>query len=153
MALPMTFTGAAPSLRPSINDAPTLACNHLSLTSGLRRGRCSGTERPCTQARRISPSAGSGLTAANAVPNHRPKKEPLMKIKLTSGLIAVLFILVGALRSAPLTTAFTYQGRLLDKGELATGSYDLHFALYSGSSVGTQTASPLTTASAALSTG
>ena len=76
-----------------------------------------------------------------------------MKIKSSSGLIAALFISVGALRAAPLTTAFTYQGRLLDKGELATGSYDLHFALYSGSSGGSQIGSALTNASVGVSNG
>src|SRR5438445_1173395 len=86
-------------------------------------------------------------------PNHRPKKEPLMKLKLSSGLIVALFILAGALRAAPLTTAFTYQGRLLDKGELATGSYDLHFTLYSGSSGGSQIGSALTNTSVGISNG
>src|SRR5713101_10063975 len=86
-------------------------------------------------------------------PNHRTKKVPLMKIKLSSGLIAALFILVGIVRAAPLTTAFTYQGRLLDKGELATGSYDLHFTLYSGSSGGSQIGSALTNTSAGISNG
>src|SRR5713101_7701747 len=86
-------------------------------------------------------------------PNHRPKKEPLMKIKLSSGLIVALFILAGTLRAAPLTTAFTYQGRLLDKGELATGLYDLRFALYPGSSGGSQIGSALTNASVGVSNG
>src|SRR5260370_23128875 len=85
--------------------------------------------------------------------NHKPKREPLMKIKLSSGLLVALFILVGALRAAPLTTAFTYQGRLLDKGELATGSYDLHFALYAGSSGARQIGSALPTPRVGASNG
>src|SRR5229473_2109281 len=76
-----------------------------------------------------------------------------MKIKLTSGLIVALFILVGALRAAPLTTAFTYQGRLLDKGELASGLYDLRFTLYPGSSGGSPAGSVLTNASVGVSNG
>src|SRR5260370_29725347 len=87
------------------------------------------------------------------VMGQNPKKEPLMKIKAVSGLIVALFILAGTLRAAPLTTAFTYQGRLLDKGELATGSYDLHFALYAGSSGGSQIGSALTNASVGVSNG
>src|SRR6266849_6156145 len=86
-------------------------------------------------------------------PNHRPKKEPLMKIKLSSGLLVALFILVGALRAAPLTTAFTYQGRLLDKGEPASGLYDLRFTLYPGSSGGSPAGSVLTNASVGVSNG
>src|SRR5260370_20574087 len=76
-----------------------------------------------------------------------------MKIKASSGLIVALFILVGALRAAPLTTAFTYQGRLLDKGELASGLYDLRFTLYPGSSGGSQIGSALTNASVGVSNG
>src|SRR5258708_17074037 len=86
-------------------------------------------------------------------PNHKPKKEPLMKLKLSSGLIVALFILAGTLHAAPLTTVFTYQGRLLDKGEPATGLYDLRFTLYPGSSGGSPAGSVLTNASVGVSNG
>ena len=39
---------------------------------------------------------------------------------------------------AALGTAFTYQGRLIDSGVPATGTYDLQFALYDAGSAGTQ---------------
>src|SRR5260370_28944625 len=87
------------------------------------------------------------------VMGQNPKKEPLMKIKAVSGLIAALFILAGIVRAAPLTTAFTYQGRLLDKGELASGLYDLRFTLYPGSSGGSPAGSVLTNASVGVSNG
>src|SRR6266852_2511338 len=86
-------------------------------------------------------------------PNHKSKKKPIMKLKLSSGLIVALFILAGTLHAAPLTTVFIYQGRLLDKGELATGSYDLHFTLYPGGSGGSQIGSALTNANVGVSNG
>jgi hypothetical protein len=53
------------------------------------------------------------------------------------GLLGALLIGPPA-ASAPVGTAFTYQGRLTDTGTPATGSYDLQFALYDASAGGAQ---------------
>jgi len=45
---------------------------------------------------------------------------------------------------APISTAFTYQGRLIDGGAPANGTYDLTFALYDAPSGGVQIGSTLT---------
>src|SRR5439155_15522960 len=42
-----------------------------------------------------------------------------------------------------LTTAFTYQGRLADGPNLATGKYDLKFQLYNAEAGGVAVTSPL----------
>lgn len=43
---------------------------------------------------------------------------------------------------APITTAFSYQGRLSDNGQLANGSFDLRFVLYDASTNGTAVGTP-----------
>jgi len=43
--------------------------------------------------------------------------------------------------SAPLSTSFTYQGRLTDGGNPANGSYDFRFILYDGETSGSQVGS------------
>ncbi len=64
-------------------------------------------------------------------------------------IILALFLLPPALISAqggttPQTatdaagTAFTYQGRLMESGSPADGTYDFHFALYDAESGGSQ---------------
>jgi hypothetical protein len=45
---------------------------------------------------------------------------------------------------APLGTAFTYQGRLTEDGNLAQGTYDFRFTLYDAASAGTQVGSVVT---------
>jgi hypothetical protein len=51
------------------------------------------------------------------------------------------------------TTAFTYQGRLTDGGNPASGNYDLQFALFDSSSAGVQISSTLTRSSVAVGGG
>ena len=53
----------------------------------------------------------------------------------TLALIVILF-LAAAVRAQ--TTAFTYQGRLVDSGNPANGNYDLQFALFDSSAGGAQ---------------
>ncbi|MFO1487400.1 MAG: hypothetical protein U1F65_02880 [Verrucomicrobiota bacterium] len=50
-------------------------------------------------------------------------------------------------------TAFTYQGRLNDGANPASGSYDLRFALFDAASNGTQQGNPLTNSATAISNG
>ena len=50
-------------------------------------------------------------------------------------------------------TAFTYQGRLQNGTNLASGNYDLSFALYTNSSGGSAVAGPVTNLSVAVSNG
>ena len=50
----------------------------------------------------------------------------------------------GATASAPLSTSFTYQGRLTDGGSPANGTYDFEFKLYDAASSGTPVGSTVT---------
>jgi hypothetical protein len=54
---------------------------------------------------------------------------------------ALLLTLVvpAAIAQTPVGTAFTYQGRLIEAGAPATGSYDLEFRVYDASAAGMQT--------------
>ena len=66
-----------------------------------------------------------------------------MKTQLT-GVIIALALLASLHRAAAQGTAFTYQGRLMDGGNPANGSYDLSFSLYTVSSDGAVAAGPIT---------
>ena len=67
--------------------------------------------------------------------------------------LACLSTLNPQLSASPLGTAFTYQGRLNDGGNPATGIYDLRFALYDAANSGSLVAGPLTNAAVAVSNG
>ena len=58
-----------------------------------------------------------------------------------------------ALAGDPIPTAFTYQGRLNDGGNAASGFYDLRFALFDSVSGGSQVGSALTNAATTISNG
>src|SRR6266550_5877899 len=45
-------------------------------------------------------------------------------------LITFTNLVLAQAQAAPLSTAFTYQGRLTDNGQLANGSYDFQFRLF-----------------------
>ena len=69
----------------------------------------------------------------------------------TLRLLTALVLLTGKTVAAPVGTAFTYQGRLNDSGNAATGIYDLRFTVYDalagGNAVGssqTNAATPVT---------
>lgn len=64
---------------------------------------------------------------------------------------AVALLLLAASAIHAQTTAFTYQGKLTDGGNPASGSYDLQFALFD--SGGTQIGSPLTRAGTVVAGG
>jgi len=56
-------------------------------------------------------------------------------------------------QAAPTGTAFTYQGRLQDGTNAATGSYDLRFAIYDAASGGNQVGLTLTNSAAGVTNG
>lgn len=72
---------------------------------------------------------------------------------------AMLALLLAALVTAPVAgavpvgTSFTYQGRLMDEGSPAAGSYDLQFALFDAAAGGVQLGSTLDIAAVAVSDG
>ena len=53
--------------------------------------------------------------------------------------ILLTLLIFGALPAEAQTTAFTYQGKLIDGGNLANGSYDLQFKLFDTLTIGTGT--------------
>src|SRR2546421_4177834 len=65
-----------------------------------------------------------------------------MKIKLKLLLLA-LFALDASTAVRAQSTAFTYNGRLANNGVLATGSYDVRFAVYDANAAGNLVAGPL----------
>jgi hypothetical protein len=80
---------------------------------------------------------------------HRHKQQ-LSAASLAWAMVVILF---WANLLCAQTTSFTYQGRLTDGGNAASGSYDLQFALFDGSSGGTQIGSTLTRSAVAVSGG
>ena len=60
-----------------------------------------------------------------------------MKNKVIVSFIALLSLLSGITHAAPLGTAFTYQGRLTDGANPASGNYNLRFTIYDAFTNGT----------------
>lgn len=75
------------------------------------------------------------------------------------GRLAGLALLLASLASAPIAvatpvgTGFTYQGRLMDEGQPAAGSYDLQFKLYDAAAGGVQLGSTVSLAGVAAQDG
>ena len=67
-----------------------------------------------------------------------------MKTRLSKTLLTVLFALSVIIELQAQTSAFTYQGRLTDNGQPATGGYDLVFSLHDSASGGSQVGLSLT---------
>jgi type VI secretion system secreted protein VgrG len=79
-----------------------------------------------------------------------------MRTKLHIELALLAFCLLTSafcLAAAPLGTAFTYQGRLADGTNTATGTYDLRFAIYDAASGPAQIGSTLTNAATPVTNG
>jgi len=76
-----------------------------------------------------------------------------MSIQKLSTLLGLLTLFSGAARSAPLGTAFTYQGRLSSGGSAAAGSYDLVFSLYDAASNGGQVGGAVTNTATGVTNG
>ncbi len=74
-------------------------------------------------------------------------------IAATIGLLAWLIALDAPLCAAPIASAFTYQGRLSDRGQPANASYDLSFALFDAAQNGSRVAEPLTNPATPVSNG
>ncbi len=68
-------------------------------------------------------------------------------------LLTCLSTLNPQLSASPLGTAFTYQGKLTDGGNPASGSYDLTSTLYDDASGGTAVAGPLTNSPVGVTNG
>ena len=62
-------------------------------------------------------------------------------------------VLPGPIAAAPLGSAFSYQGRLLDNGSPANGRFDLRFGLFTSDTGGLPQATQLTNANVAVSNG
>jgi len=71
--------------------------------------------------------------------------------RIHPSVLSLLF--TSTLSAAPLGTAFTYQGRLTEAGQPATGSYDLRLAVYAAASGGSPLAGPLTHAAVPVTNG
>jgi len=71
---------------------------------------------------------------------------PLGTMKNRLFLSTLLQIIMTAAPALAQTSAFTYQGRLLDSGQPANGSYDLRFTLADAATNGNYLAGPLTNA-------
>jgi len=60
------------------------------------------------------------------------------KILLNLAILVITLCMAGVAKSAPMGTAFTYQGRLVDSNSPAEGAYDLDFALFDDPTAGSQ---------------
>ena len=71
----------------------------------------------------------------------------------TLRLLTALVLLTGKTVAAPVGTAFTYQGRLNDSGNAATGIYDLRFTIYDALAGGNAVGSSQTNAATLVTNG
>src|SRR5256886_4673060 len=76
-----------------------------------------------------------------------------MKPKLFSLMLLALSLATTRLLAAPLGASFTYQGRLTDAGNPATGVFDLRFTIYDWATNGTALAGPITNSPTSVSNG
>src|SRR5215813_3048604 len=69
--------------------------------------------------------------------------------------VVVFSLLIGVITNSvsAQTTAFTYQGKLTDSGNLANGNYDLQFKLFDALSAGTQQGSTQTLSNVTVTNG
>jgi photosystem II stability/assembly factor-like uncharacterized protein len=76
-----------------------------------------------------------------------------MRNKILVSLIGLLSLLGGISLAALFATAFTYQGKLADGGNAASGSYDFRFTLYDVPGGGTVVGGPLTNSAVGVTNG
>src|SRR5215813_5518921 len=62
----------------------------------------------------------------------------MVKVKFTVALLLLSLSLLWSATAVAQSTAFTYQGKLTDMGNLANGQYDLQFKLFDALAAGTQ---------------
>src|ERR1035441_3042341 len=67
--------------------------------------------------------------------------------------IALLSLSAGSILAQPMGTAFTYQGRLIDSGNPANGTYDLIFTLFNTNNGGNQLGAAVTNSPTTVSSG
>src|SRR2546430_13373484 len=67
--------------------------------------------------------------------------------------LTLLSLLPGSGAAAPLGSAFSYQGRLLESGSPANGRYDLQFSSFTTPSAGSPAGGPLTNAEVLIPNG
>jgi Chaperone of endosialidase len=80
-------------------------------------------------------------------------KSQILLTNAKSLIAAVLFVVVSATASIAQTTTFTYQGRFIDGGSPANGTYDMQFKLFDNVSGGSQIGTTITNGSVAISDG
>jgi hypothetical protein len=73
--------------------------------------------------------------------------------RITSFLLALILLVLGATWVNAQTTAFTYQGKLSDGNNPATGNYDFEFVLYDALAGGTAQGAPVQRLNVAVSNG
>ncbi len=76
-----------------------------------------------------------------------------MKTKTLLSLVTLLSFFADSARSAPLGTAFTYQGKLTDGSVPANGNYDFRFAVYDAANGGGLVVGPVTNTAVGVATG
>src|SRR5262245_21968938 len=76
-----------------------------------------------------------------------------LTIVYRQSLLATIFLLLSAGMTLAQTTAFTYQGKLADSGNPASGQYDFQFKLFDTVSGGTQQGATLTLTNVTVSAG
>src|SRR5213596_1273324 len=72
---------------------------------------------------------------------------------LVCSFAALCSLLANGLTAAPLSSAFSYQGRLLENGVPANGRYDLQFSLFTMETGGSPSTAPVTNAEVTVSNG
>jgi len=70
-----------------------------------------------------------------------------------TALVALWFVWANVTWAAPLSTAFTYQGRLTDNGSQGSGNYDLRFILFDAATLGSPVGPAFTNANVTVSNG
>jgi hypothetical protein len=74
-------------------------------------------------------------------------------VLIMPALLAFAILNLPLLKARAQGTAFTYQGQLQNNGNLAGGTYNLQFSLYTNAMGGTAVAGPVTTNGVAISNG
>jgi len=76
-----------------------------------------------------------------------------MKTRIKLVILALAAAILGGGGAQAQSTAFTYQGQLIDNGAPANGSYDLRFALWDADSSGNAAGVPITNAATSVAAG
>jgi len=113
----------------------------------LTEGPGNGEMRPVSASRvevSLPGSFGGNNLTAMPTASFRPQR--------IFGCSFIVFLCIAS-EAVPVSTSFTYQGRLSDGAVPANGSYDFSFAIYDAPSVGNQVGSTLTNSAVLVSNG